>query len=131
MTNYDEQLKQLRQQVSRKQHLNAALNQLAPQRRELQEKVSQLEAAKLSEQADVDRLEGRSLTAFFYNVVGKKDEKLTQERQEAYAAAVKYDAALRDMDAVEQDMARYKAELMELNDCEARYDKLLAESRPH
>ena len=129
MTNYDEQLKQLRQQVSRKQHLNAALNELAPQHRELQEKVSQLESIKISEQADVDRLEGRSLTSFFYNVVGKMDEKLTQERQEAYAAAVKYDAAVRDLEAVEQDMARYKAELMELNDCEARFDRLLAEKQ--
>lgn len=129
MTNYDEQLKQLRQQVSRKRHLNAALNELAPQHRELQEKVSRLESIKISEQADVDRLEGRSLTSFFYNVVGKMDEKLTQERQEAYAAAVKYDAAVRDLEAVEHDMARYKAELMELNDCEARYDRLLAEKQ--
>lgn len=129
MINYDEQLKQLRQQVSRKQHLNAVLKELAPQHSALQEKVSQLESVKLSEQADVDRLESRSLTAFFYNVVGKKDEKLTQERQEAYAAAVKYDAALRELEAVEQDMARCKAELLELSDCEARYDKLLAEKQ--
>ncbi len=129
MTNYDEQLKQLRQQVSRKQHLNAALSELAPQCRDLMEKVSRLEAIKLGEQADVDRLEGRSLASFFYNVVGKMDEKLTKERQEAYAAAVKYDAAVRDLEAVEQDMARYKAELLELNDCEARYDRLLAEKQ--
>lgn len=129
MTNFDEQLKQLRQQVSRKAHLTAMLRELAPQHRQLQEQVAELEAIKLNEQADVDRLEGHSLAAFFYNVVGKMDEKLDQERREAYAAAVKYDAARRDLEAVEQDMARCKAELTELNDCEARYDKLLAEKQ--
>ena len=129
MINYDEQLKQLRQQVSRKGHLNAMLKELVPQQRQLKERVVELESIKLNEQDDVNRLEGRSLAAFFYNVVGKMDEKLDQERREAYAAAVKYDAALRNLEAVEQDMARCKAELTELNDCEARYDKLLAEKQ--
>ena len=92
MINYDEQLKQLRQQVSRKGHLNAMLKELVPQQRQLKERVVELESIKLNEQADVNRLEGRSLAAFFYNVVGKMDEKLDQERREAYAAAVKYDA---------------------------------------
>lgn len=48
--------------------------------------VQALEKAKQSEQADVDRLEGRTLAAFFYNAIGKMEEKLTQERREAYAA---------------------------------------------
>ena len=55
------------------------------QRTQLAEKTAELERTKLAEQADVDRLEGRSLAAFFYGVVGKMDEKLTQERAEAYA----------------------------------------------
>lgn len=129
MSRYDEPLRQLRQQVSRKQHLTAALRSLTAQQRELEEKVRVLDAIRLDEQADVDRLESRSLAAFFYNVVGKMDEKLSQERQEAYAAAVKYDAARRELEAVEQDMRRYRAELMELSDCEARYDRLLAEKQ--
>ena len=53
---------------------------------------------------DVDRLEGRSLSAFFYNVIGKMDEKLTQEKQEAYAARVKYDAAARELAGIEEDL---------------------------
>ena len=79
------------------------------------------------EQADVDRLEGRSLTAFFYNVVGKMDEKLTQERQEAYAARVRYDAAARELAGAEEDLARCQAELEELDGCEERYAALLRE----
>lgn len=127
MANMDEQLKLLRQQVSRRQHLSAVLKELELQHEELLEKVSQLEAVKQAEQADVDRLEGRSLAAFFYQALGTSGEKLAKERQEAYAAAVKYDAAVRELDAVERDLAHYRAELSELSDCENRYDKLLEE----
>ena len=47
-----------------------------------------LDVYKRQEQADVDRLEGHSLATFFYQVIGKMDEKLDKERQEAYAARV-------------------------------------------
>lgn len=127
--NYDEQLKELRQKVSRKKHLEKMLQELSAQRTPLARKVEELEAAKISEQSDVERLEGRSLASFFYNVIGKMDEQLDKERQEAYAAAVKYDSALRELNMVDSDMNRCKAELMDLNDCEVRYDKLLAEKR--
>jgi len=127
--NYDEQLKELRQKVSRKKHLEKTLNELKRQREPLAQKVAELEAAKISEQSDVERLEGRSLAAFFYNVIGKMDEQLDKERQEAYAAAVKYDAALRELTMVDGDIEHYKAELLSLNDCEARYDKLLNEKQ--
>ena len=44
------------------------------------------------------------------------DEKLTQERQEAYAARVRYDAAARELSGSEEDLARCQAELEELGD---------------
>lgn len=126
MTNYDEQLKQLRQQMSRRKHLETTLSDLYAQRQELSPRVAKLESVKLSEQADVDRLEGRSLASFFYNVIGKMDERLDQERQEAYAAAVKYDAAARELAFVEEDIARNEAELKGVENCETRYEEVLA-----
>ena len=79
------------------------------------------------QQADVDRLEGRSLSAFFYNVIGKMNEKLTQEKQEAYAARVKYDAAARELAGIEEDLHRCEAELESLQGCESRYEAVLKE----
>ena len=73
----------------------------------------------------MDRLEGHSLAAFFYGVIGKMDEKLTKERAEAYAARVKYDAAARELAAVEEDLERKEAELAQLAGCEARYQETL------
>lgn len=127
MTYYDEQLQHLQQQAERKAHLEIVLRDLHSQQTELDKRVSQLKIAKQDEQADVDRLEGRSLAAFFYGFVGTKDEKLDKERKEAYAAAVKYDAAARELAAIEEDINRYESELRTLRGCEKRYAQVLKE----
>ena len=85
MNGYDQQLKELLAQCARKKKLEASAAELRRQRDTYAARAEELKEAMREEQADVDRLEGRSLAAFFYNVVGKMDEKLTQERQEAYA----------------------------------------------
>ncbi len=127
MNYYDQQLKELFAQCARKRKLEASAAELRRQRDTYATRVEELEQAMQEEQADVDRLEGRSLAAFFYNVVGKMDEKLTKERQEAYAARVKYDAAARELAGAEEDLCRCQAELDTLGDCEVRYAALLRE----
>ena len=125
MTFYDEQLQNLQQQVARKAHLETVLRDLHNQKKELDIKVADLNRVKQDEQTDVDRLEGHSLAAFFYAVVGKKEEKLDKERKEAYTAYVKYDAAVRELAAVEDDIAQYESELRGLSGCEKRYASVL------
>ncbi len=125
MTQYDTELKRLQGQIARARQLKVMIAELQQQREQLWARVRQLEEVKLDEQADVDRLEGRSLAAFFYNVIGKMDEKLDVERQEAYAARVKYDVAARELEAVEHDLARWETEQAELNGCEQRYARAL------
>ena len=127
MNGYDQQLKELLAQCARKKKLEASAAELRRQRDTYAARAEELKEAMWEEQADVDRLEGRSLAAFFYNVVGKMDEKLTQERQEAYAARVRYDAAARELAGAEEDLARCQAELDVLSGCEERYAALLRE----
>ena len=105
MNGYDQQLQELLAQCARKRKLEASAAELRRQRDTYAARAEELKEAMREEQADVDRLEGRSLAAFFYNVVGKMDEKLTQERQEAYAARVQYDAAARELAGAEEDLA--------------------------
>ena len=93
-------------------------------------RARELEAQFREEQDDVDRLEGRSLSAFFYQVIGKMDEKLTKEKREAYAAKVKYDAVARELAGIEADLRECQAELEDLQDCEERYAAALPKPRP-
>lgn len=128
MGNYGERLRQLQSRIAEKGHLQTLAADLRAQNRELTEKVRELDAARSREQADVDRLEGGSLAAFFYAVIGRKDEKLDQERQEAYAASVKYDTALRELESVREELERCEAKLAEICECEAEYSGLFREA---
>lgn len=82
MTFYDDKLRELQNQIARKGQLEAMIAELETQRRDLVERVKQLETIMLDEQDDVERLEGRSLAAFFYHVIGKMDGMLRTVQQE-------------------------------------------------
>lgn len=129
MFQFSEELRMLYAKVGCKKHLEGKLSELKLQREELVHKVSELEKTKLSEQKDVERLEGRSLTAFFCNVVGKMDERLDKERKEAYAAAIKYDAAVGELESVEFEIDKCTAELQNLQTVEGKYNQLLQEKK--
>ena len=76
MTYYNALLQELQEKVARKQKLSTMLEELKPVRRRLEVRVQELDAIRVKEQTDVDKLEGGSLAAFFYNVIGKMDERL-------------------------------------------------------
>lgn len=124
-----DELSLLQAQMTYKARLEAMLKELESQRSPLREKAAQLEQIMLRERKDVDRLESRSLAAFFYHMSGKMDEKLDLERREYYAARVKYDACARELEAIEQDIESTEEDLADLADCETRYAKALEAKR--
>ena len=126
---YDTTLKQLHDMTAEKKRLDAKYADLKAQSVAYEEQLVILRASCSKEQADVDKLEGRSLAAYFYNVIGKKDEKLDKEREEAYAARVKLDAAERELTAVKNEMASVRSRLGELYGCENAYSRALESRR--
>lgn len=127
MTHYDEELQLLQQKLARKRRLEKMLKDLHSQRTDLQSKVRELESSRQKEQTDVDRLEGRSLSSLFYRIVGKKEEKLDEQRREAYAAAMKHDVAVRELAAIGENIRQYESELAKLRGCEMEYARVLKE----
>lgn len=114
-------LKQLQQTAARKSSLEAKLAELQNQRQRM---VSEAAAHRVSyrrEQWDVDSLESRSPAYYFFRVVGKLDEKLDRERQEAHAAKVKLDAAERELARIEGDIAAIKDQISEACAAETQY----------
>ena len=120
---------ELQQKVARKTSLEAKLRELQNQIREYDREVISLRVAFRKEQEDVEKLEGRSLANYFFQVVGKLDEKLDQERREAYAAKVKLDAAERELAGIESDIAEIQTQLNEIRVAEAQYKEELEKKR--
>ena len=129
MPHQAEELSLLQAQMVYKKRLESMMRELKNQEAVLLEKTAELEEKKRLEQLDVDRLEGGSLTSFFYNVIGKRDDMLNRERQEAYAARIRYDAARRELDAIQEDIAETEQDLQDLQDCEVRYAQMLEQVR--
>ena len=127
MNYYDSELQRLQSEIMEKQRTDAKLSDLFLQQSDLEKRTDELEKIMRKEQDDVDRLNGRSLTAFFYRATGKMGEKLTKEEAEAYAEAVKYDAAKNELQAVNNDIEYCQRRLSELQDCEQQYEKVLKE----
>lgn len=122
-------LKDLQRQVARQQQLRAMVEELRRQLQELSEAEKRLRTILEQEEGDVDRLEGATLSALFYAIAGRKEEKLDQERLEALAARVKWETARREREGVEQELARREAELQRLSGCEEAYAQGLEEKR--
>lgn len=117
MNYYDEELQRLQQEMMEKERADAKLADLYIQQNELEKKAADLKKIMEDEQEDVDRLNRKSLTAFLYRASGKMGEKLSKEEEEAFAAAVKYDAAAKELQAVEEDIAYYEKQASGLPDC--------------
>ena len=129
MAYFDERLKELHRQKLQKKRLQAMELELERQRAEAGKKAAELNEIKEKEQLDVDKLEGKSIKSLFATLAGNKDEKLSQERQEAYAAAMKYDAALRDLQGIMRDLEHCKIELENIEGIEEEYEHLLEERK--
>jgi len=119
-TRYDT-LDALHTQVIRYSRLKTQLELLKERLPPLEEEASRLNDLRLSEQEDVDRLESRTLSAWFYTVIGQLENKLTKEQTEALAARVRFEAAAAARDTVRDEIRQKTEELYSLSGCEARY----------
>ena len=107
------------QRVSTKNRLKSKLKERQKERKELVDKVNELDKVLFKESNDVKRLEKISVSSLFYSAIGMKDKKLDKEKQEEVAAALKYNMAREELRAIDDDIFLMKRELATLNDAEA------------
>ena len=127
--NYNEQLQKLQKKVSQEKSVEAKLRELKSQKDELNSRVYVFKKTMKNEQDDVERLERTSLSSVFYEIIGRKDEMLDKEKAEAYAAKVKYDAAVEELRLIEEDLHRMETQLCDIIACKKEYDLLLEEKK--
>mgnify|MGYP003290569737 CR=1 FL=1 len=129
MTSYSNQLLELQVQIAEKEHIETKLHNLRTQKEDLEYSVSKLSYEKTLENEDVENLEGGSLLGFILRLTGGYEKRLSKEQQEAYAATVKYDTAVSELEAVELDIRHCEGELARIRSREREYEKLLQERK--
>lgn len=127
MAYYGKDLRELKGQLAQKERIETELRNLQEKKKPIEEKVSELEKCKLAEEKDVTRLEGSSFASFFYQVIGKKEEKLSKEKSEAYEATKKYEIAKEELQVIEREIASRQEMLRKLSSCKSRYEQLFQE----
>jgi hypothetical protein len=84
-------------------------------------RLAELEIIVKKEGADVEKLEGLSLTGLFHAVLGDKQTQLEKEHQEYLSAKLKYDECKYSVSALERDINDLKARIAGLGDIESKY----------
>ena len=127
MTYHDFKLQILKERVERKAYMVPRLEELKKKQKELETKVKMLEIYAHNENVDVENLENKTLTSIFYDIIGKKEEKLEKERAEANEWILKRDTAKRELDKANFEIEKYESELTSLENCEKEYIDALDE----
>jgi hypothetical protein len=93
------------------------------------ERLAELAAVLDKEEADVRQLEGASLTALFYQFLGRKEDQLDKERREMLAAKLSHDQCAHEVASLERDLEDMEARLAAFGDPETAYARALEEKQ--
>ncbi|MCU6713140.1 hypothetical protein M6D81_31015 [Paenibacillus sp. J5C_2022] len=110
----NEQLALLRGNERQKLNWESRLNQLSEELKRRTRERDEWEQQLKKEQRDVEKLKGLSLGSFFYTLIGKKEEKLTVEEEEALQAKLKYDEAADTVQEIADEMNELRQRLLPL-----------------
>lgn len=122
-------IQELQQEAATVKPLESKLRQLQEQARLCEREVISLKLSYSKEQADIDKLEGRSLANYFFQVIGRMDDRLDQERREAYAAKVKLDGAEAELENIRRDVSRTQTDLAQARTAEYLLQQELTRKR--
>lgn len=114
-----QQYQQLKNQESMLQRNIATMESILPR----------LKDEAIQEQEDVDNLENGGIVSILYSAIGRRDEKLEKERMEARLAQNKYQDALRKCQSLYQELESVRAQLTEMKDCTAQYQRAFQEKQ--
>lgn len=124
---FNDALSELRRKQRHKAQWEQRVTQLTEALQRAQEERDRWEERLQQEQLDVERLTGISLGALFYRIIGKRDEKLTEEEAEVLQAKLQYEEAADTASDLEAELAATKLQLNEVRYVDADIDAVLEE----
>lgn len=118
-------IRELQKKTDGRRALEDELECLYVRQSELRDLLKQRQQHLEFEQSDVTEMESTTLKSMFYSAIGKREERLTKEKDEAEAAKQQYEAALVEAEQVDGEIKRIELRLKELRYAESRYKKAI------
>lgn len=113
------------EELAIKNKIDPILFDLYAKRDELESVLNDLGTSLQKEQADVEKLEGVTVSSVFYTVIGQKGRKLEKEKAEAFDAEEKFSEIQNQLDEINEEITKHERELRAVRGCDLRYDRLL------
>jgi hypothetical protein len=127
ITELDNEILKTREVINENERMARELDRVVERIKAEQQELDRLSAQFTKEDQDVRRLEGFSLVGQIYAILGSKETRLEQERQELMSARLKYGYAQRRVNALESDREVLQRRVTAGQSLRARYEELLAE----
>ncbi|WP_130859659.1 hypothetical protein [Gracilibacillus phocaeensis] len=128
----------LYQKITKAQQDKRKLQRLQQEQKNLTIELDSLEQqqadyhAKLQEEkVDVEKLESVSLTNLFYTLIGQKEDKLDQEKQDVTKVQLQYQEVRESVADLKEDRHHVQSKISELGEPDLRYQQLLDERYQH
>ncbi|MFC4388694.1 hypothetical protein ACFOZ1_12915 [Gracilibacillus marinus] len=123
---------ELYQQLMIEQEKKYKLKRYLEQETQLKEQLEEMRAQERKwyhhlqeEKIDVEKLESFHIANLFYQVLGKKEEKLSKEKEEVIRSTLRYEEAQASVKDMEEELKELTEKMKELGDPENRYKELL------
>jgi len=120
-------LLEAKERLRTKRKLESSLREAGQSLGAERKRLRELSAVLAKEESDVRKLEGLSLTAMFHQFLGSKEDRLDKERQEVFAAKLKYDQCAHEVASLERDIENMTGRMAELGDPRSDYARALRE----
>lgn len=108
---FDKELQEIKEQLKNKRKWEDQLGRLEDEAEQQEIKLNMLKKILVKEEKDVVKLESFSVSAILYTLIGRKLEKMDQEKQEAIAAELKYQEALRTAEDMKKELVELRNKL--------------------
>lgn len=113
------------EELAIKNKIDPILSDLYAKRDELESALKDLGTSLQKEQADIEKLEGVTVSSVFYTVIGQKERKLEKEKAEAFDAEEKFSEIQDQLDEINDEITKHERELRAVRGCDLRYGRLL------
>ena len=121
----NEEIYELKERLRTKEKLDSFRNMTVEELNKQKQNLQNLQDILRKEEKDVTKLEGMSLSTFFFDLIGKKEDKLDKERKEYLGVKMQYDECILAIRELEGEIKRCDKELMNYSSVKKEYEEVI------